>query len=183
MMDDSIWGCAEVALSAPAAVSAEFTSNATQFAATLNDGGLKLEPNDGPTSLTQVISLRVPVTVAADQQLIGYLQDLTFGVQRSPDVRVLIVADLAGTVKTVEFDFENPTAAAQSDPLRIVRVFSPQGLESSGGGQVGLVGPVADYVATISITIQRRTLKGQGMVQIDSLDVSAILSPPASGTA
>jgi hypothetical protein len=169
--------------SAPAAVSAVFTSNGTQFAAALTNGGLELEPNDGPTSLTQILSLRVPVAIPDDRQLLGYLQDVTFGVKRSPDVRVLIVADLAGAVKTVEFDFENPTAEEQNDPMRLVRVFSPQGLESAGGGQVGLPGPVAAYTATISITIQRRTLKGQGRVQIDNLDVSAILSPPTSGSA
>jgi hypothetical protein len=78
-------------------------------------------------------------------------------VDRSPGVRVLTVADLASTLKVVELGGQAPTAATQSDLLRSARVFSPQGLgPSSGASGVGSFGPVADYTATLEVTIQRR---------------------------
>ncbi|CAB4965329.1 MAG: hypothetical protein F2840_13155 [Actinobacteria bacterium] len=142
-----------------------------------SDVQLTLESDAGPTSCIQVVSLRAPVAVDPEQRLFGYWQNLTMGISRSPDVRVLIVSDLAGTVKTVEFDFEGEAGSAAELPLKSCRVVSVQGVERGGAGAVGLFGPVADYVATMSITIQRRTQQGQGIVAIDGLDVSALVSP------
>jgi hypothetical protein len=179
-MDESIWGSAEVALSAPAAITAYFVNGGCEQSIAFTDFGLKLEPDVGPTSLTQVASFRMQVNVPADQQLMWYVQQLHFGEVLSQDVRLLIVADLAGTVKTIEFDFEKcEFADNRMDALRTVRVCSPQGIELLPL-QLGLNGPVADYVATISITMQRRNLKGYGVVQIDGLDVFAVLSPSIS---
>jgi hypothetical protein len=178
MSDESVWGGAEVMFSAPAAITASFSKAGTQFAVVFSNNELRLEPDAGQTSLTQVVSFRAPVTVAHDQQLTGYLQGITFGVSRTPDVRVLIVADLAGTVRTMEFDYELSDAAPVEIPFKSWRFVSLQGVESAGAGLVGLFGPVADYVATISITIQRRSLKGHGSVSVDGVDVDALLFPP-----
>jgi hypothetical protein len=180
MSDASFWGTGEVVFSAPTAVTATFDGNGPILSAVVTSAALRVEPDTGPTSLTQVMSFRAPFTVPKGRQLIGYVQDITFGIQRSPDVRVLIMADLAGTVKTVEFNFGD-LATDQDGRSSNVRVFSPQGLESSGSGLLGLDGPVADYTATISITIQRRNLKALGGVHIDGLDVAAVLTnPPAA---
>ena len=181
MSGESVWGSGEMVFSAPAAVAAEFSKNGIEFAVAFPDNQLRLEPDVGPTSLTQVVSFRVPLTVPANQQLTGYLQTMTIGVSRSPDVRVLVVADLAGTVKTIEFDYEASGGTPVEEPLTVVRFVSLQGVEQAGAGAVGLIGPVAEYAATMSITIQRRTLVGQGFVQIDGLDVDAILSTPPQG--
>jgi hypothetical protein len=176
----TVWGTPEVVFSAPAAAAVNFISNGVELAAVMTSVNLRFDPGVGPTSLTQVLAFHAPITVADGRQLIGYVQDLSFGITRSPGVRVLIVADLAGTVKTIECEFGIQGAPAQDDPLILARVFSPQGLESSGAGILGLVGPVADYAATISLTIQRRTLQENAVVAVEGLDVSAILTPPAA---
>jgi hypothetical protein len=183
MSVDPTFGTAEIVFSAPTTVTANFTNNGPELGAALSGFALELDLDAGPTSLTQVMSLRAPVTFAKDRQLIGYVQEIQFGIKKPPDVRVLIVADLAGTVKTVEFDFEGSTAPVLDDQIRIVQFFSPQGLETSGAGLLGLSGPVADYAATISVTIQRRTLKGQGSIHIDLFDVDAILTNPTTASA
>lgn len=183
MSDETIWGCPEVVISAPTALDMQFTRIDNHLAAVVVDGVLRLEAGDGPTSLTQVVSLRAPISVAEGRLIVGYLQDLTIGVERSAGIRVLVVADLAGTLKTLEFDFGSPAAPLQDDQLRLVRVFSPQGLEAAANFGLGLPGPVADYTATISITIQRRTTAETGLVKVEGLDVFAILSPSPAATA
>ena len=178
MGDESVWGEGEVLFSAPGATKVAFLSAGVELAVAFSDVQLALEADAGPTSRTQVVAIRAPVAVGPDQRLIGYLQDIKFGISRSPDVRVLIVADLAGTLTIIEHDYEDGMAPRTEMPLKIHRVVSVQGTEAGGAGAVGLFDPVADYVATISITMQRRTLRGQGIVAIDGLDVSALLSAP-----
>jgi hypothetical protein len=169
--ESSMWGNPEVILSAPKSLNIASVSAGNDFSFSMSDFNLRLEPDIGPTSLTQVISFRVPFTIASNQQLIGYKQTLLFGLQRTPGVRVLIMIDLAGTVKIQEFDFADEIdPEGQVISLRAISVFSAQGLELG----VGLDEQVADYTATISITIQRRSLKGSGLVHLDNLDVRAI---------
>jgi hypothetical protein len=165
-----IWGKPEVLLSAPTVLNIASIGAGNDFSLTMNDFVLQMVPDMGPTSLTQVISFRVPFTIAADQQLIGYKQTLLFGLKRTPGVRVLIMVDLAGTAKMLEFDFAETLSDEQIVALNSIPIFSVQGLELG----VGLAPPIADYAATISITIQRRSLQESGLVQIDSLDVRAI---------
>ena len=165
--------------SVPLDAAAQFTTNANEFAAVFPGGELRFDQGTGPMSLTQVMSISAPITIPAGQQLIGYLQQLTYGVTRTPGVRVLIVADLAGTLKTIELGYDPATASGQTDPDIIAIVFSLQGLELASPSNLGLSGPVADYVATINVTIQRRTLKETAVVQVNGLDVAACLSPPA----
>jgi hypothetical protein len=163
----------------PFDAAAQFTSNSNEFSAVFPGGQLRFDQDTGPTSLTQVMSIRASITIPAGQQLIGYLQGLQYGVTRTPGVRVLIVADLAGTLHTIELGYDPATAPGQDDPILIAPVFSLQGLESASASNLGLSGPVADYVATINVTIQRRTLKETAVVQVNGLDVAACLSPPA----
>jgi hypothetical protein len=169
--ESSMWGNPEVVLSAPKSLNIASVSAGSDFSFSMSDFNLKLEPGIGPTSLTQVISFRVPFTIVSKQQLIGYKQTLLFGLQRTPGVRVLMMMDLAGSVKIQEFDFADEIdPEGQVISLKDVSVFSVQGLELG----VGLDGQVAEYAATIAVTIQRRNLEGSGLVHIDNLDVRAI---------
>jgi hypothetical protein len=102
---------------------------------------------------------------------------LTFGVTKSAGVRVLIVADYAGTMDSVAFDFTTPPASGAPQAEAVLLAprlsFSPQGLEIGDGN--GLFAPVADYSATITVTILRRNLDESGIVQIDGLDVRPVI--------
>jgi hypothetical protein len=179
MSDQPIWGDAKVTLSVPNPLAVSCTSNGDDFSAVFSHAGFRLDPGTGFTCQTLAVSIRVPVHLAAGKQLVGYRQVLNFSVGRTPGVRVLIVADLAGTLQSVEFPFQTPPAdgAGSGDetqePLDSKVSFSPQGLEIGDGK--GLFGPVADYVATILVTIQRRSLQEHGSVQLDGLDVAPVL--------
>jgi hypothetical protein len=186
MKDDSIWGCGELVFAAPKALAVNFSSVGNNFAAVFSDATLSVDPGTGPTSLTQVLSIKVPINVPTGQLLIGYLQHLVFGVERSAGARVLVVTDLAGTLKVVEFDFRTP-AGAEADPATLPPdpaslpqdhiVFGPQGMEFGLGG---LISPVADYHATIMLTIQRRSIHEHVLLHLQEFDVTPILVPTAS---
>jgi hypothetical protein len=124
-----------------------------------------------------MVSLRVPIQVADTQQLIGYFHNLIVSISKSPGARVLISVDLAGTAKSWEFDYQPPGAEPVNIPLKHEVIFSVQGLERSGDLGVGLFGPIADYHATLLITAQRRSEQEFVLASIDSLDVSAHLTP------
>jgi hypothetical protein len=179
----TVFGDPKQEFSVPCDAAAQFTINGNELAAVFPGGQLRFDQDTGPTSLTQVMSISASITIPAGQQLIGYLQQLQYGVTRTPGVRVLIVADLAGTLETIELGYDPATAPGQDSPIIIASVFSLQGLESASASNLGLSPPVADYVATISVTIQRRTLKETAVVQVNGLDVAACVSPPAPAQA
>jgi hypothetical protein len=183
MSDAPFWGDAEVTLSAPGALTVSCASNGDDFSAVFSDATFRFDPGEGVTSQSLAVSIRVPVNLAQGQKLVGYRQALTFGVGRTPGVRVLIVADLGGTLGSVEFGYTIPPAAGNpppdeaQEPLTSHVIFSPQGLEIGDGK--GLFGPVADYVANILVTIQRRSLDEHGSVHLDAVDVAPVIIPPA----
>jgi hypothetical protein len=178
--EQPFWGEASVDFTAPRAVTVELASNGPDFSAVFPESAFRFDPGEGPLSLTHVVALRVKVNLPAGQQLAGYRQVLQFGVGRTPGVRALIVVDLAGTLRTVEFDYQTPpadpsTADEEQEPMAFLRVFSAQGMEL--GDPNGLVGAAPDYVATVLITLQRRSLQEHGSLQLDGLDVYPCLLP------
>ena len=173
--EEGVWSSPDLILSAPETIELEATSNGNQLAVGWSNLKVELQANDGPASSTRVFSFRVPVRVLNSQRLIGFLQDIAIGIVKSNGARVLIVADLAGTVNTFEFGFASETAEPLNEVLRFERVFSLQGLESASALSVGLSGPVPDYEATFLITAQRRNLHEFAIAAIDSLDIAAII--------
>lgn len=167
----NIWGSPTVTLSAPKEISLATTSNNQQISIVMEGATIELQPDNGPNSLTQVLSFRLPINIPDQKYLIGFVQDITFGITKSSDVRVLIIADLSGTVKTFESGFSDFTENDLNQPLRVERFFSVQGLEKAGGGILGVGNPVPDYEATLIITVQRLSSNGRAIVSIDSLGI------------
>lgn len=136
--------------------------------------GISLQKGDGPLSQVQVFSLEIPVET--DKAIAGYTQDISFGLDRSKGTRVLMAFDLAGTLHSVEYPFEAdfskepPTSIA----LGMRRFFSPQGVESASQNNFGLLG-VKSYLATIYISVQRRSCEEFALVSVDGIDVVAAL--------
>jgi hypothetical protein len=171
MKNESIWGCGELVFSAPKVLAASIGSTGDDLAVVFSDWQLKLEVDAGPLYLTQVASIRVPISVTEKQVLVGYVQTVLFGIERTPGVRGLIVADFMGSLHSLEFGFETPHGAPPGDSsaLKSWRTFSHQGLELTTG--TGLQGPVPDYQASIMVTLQRRSLSDHELIAIDTLDV------------
>ncbi|MFN8491759.1 MAG: hypothetical protein U0350_29435 [Caldilineaceae bacterium] len=175
MTQQNIWGSPLVTLSAPAEITLNATAADAQLALVTPNAKVELQAGSGPASLTQVLAFRVPVCIADHQRLVGFVQELTLGITKSNGVRVLVIADLAGTMKIFEEGFADPTATPITQPLRSERFFSIQGLETAGLGVLGVEKPAPDYEATLIITVQRRNLNEYAMVAIDALDIVAHL--------
>ena len=178
MKNESIWGYGELVFSAPKVLTASISSAGSDLAVVSPDWQLQLQADAAPLYLTQVASIRVPISVTEKQVLVGYVQTVGFGIVRTPGVRGVIVADFMGSLHSLEFGFETPHGAPPDDsspPLKFWHTFSPQGLELAS--DAGLVGPVPDYQASIMVTLQKRSLSDHGIISIDSLDVKPAVFP------
>jgi hypothetical protein len=178
MKNESIWGCGELVFSAPKVLAASFASTGDDSAAVFSDWQLELQGDAAPLYLTQVASIRVPISVAEKQVLVGYVQTVNIGIERTPGVRGVIVADFMGSLHSLEFGFETPHGAPPggSSAEKFWRTFSHQGLELTTG--TGLPGSVPDYQASIMVTLQRRSLSDHGIITIGGLDVKPAVFPP-----
>ena len=181
MKNESIWGCGELVFSAPKVLAASFSTAGYDLAVVFSDWQLELQVDAAPLYLTQVASIRVPISVVEKQVLVGYGQTVSIGIERTPGVRGVIVADFMGSLHSLEFGFETPPgtppggSSADDITLKFWHTFSPQGLELTSGA--GLTGPVPDYQASIMVTLQRRSLSDHGRINIDGLDVKAAVFP------
>ena len=173
--EQKLWGEAGVTASAPAGVTVQSSANGPQLALAFSGARLELPAEAGPDGATQSFTVRAPLGWKGHRRLAGFVQDITLGLQKSSGARVVVVADLAGVSRTFEFDYAAPGAAPVSEPLRVERVFSAQGVETSGAGLIGLPRPVADYQAAFLVTVQRRGPQESALVSIDGLDVAACL--------
>lgn len=173
MAKTKVWGSPIITLSAPAAVTLNATATGAQLGIVATGTEVELKVGNGPASVTQILSFRIPVRISGTQRLLGFVQDVTLSIMKSNGVRVLVVADLAGTTKTFEEGFANPTAAPLDQPLRVERLFSLQGLAAASLGVLGVGKPAPDYEATFVITVQRVSRNDHAIVSIDSLDVIA----------
>lgn len=168
-----VWGSPIVTLSAPAPISLQATAAGAQVAIVPTGAQVELQAGSGPASVTQILSFRIPVRLSGRQRILGFVQEINLGITKSNGARVLVVADLAGSVRTFEAGFANPTAQPLIDTLRVERFFSVQGLEAASLGVLGLGKPAPDYEATFVITVQRRNLDEHAIVSVDTLDVVA----------
>jgi len=181
MSDESTWGAGGLLFSAPNDLTIDFETNGDDFSAVFSDAQLQLGADDDTLCLRQVVAIRVPINVPKGQKLVGYRQEVSFGVTRTVGIHALLIAELAGTVKVVEYDFVAPGGDA-SDPISIpstgfespVHVFSAQGVEIAQGG---LIGPVPDYEATITLMIRRRSARETGILGLEGLDVAPVFVP------
>ena len=171
-----IWGFPvkpTVTLSAPAKVSLESTATDTSLSILPKGAQIEFQPDSDRENCTQVFSFRIPVNISKEQRLLGFVQDITLGITKSGGSRVLIVADLAGTVKTFEWGFAALNLPSIDKQIHTERFFSVQGLESAMAGSLGIQGPVPDYEATIVIKVQRINPKEVVNISIDALDIEA----------
>jgi len=174
MATKSVWGKGELVFAAPKALQAQFTATANDLAVVFPDWSLDLQGDSAPMALTQVAAIRVPIKLTTKQTLVGYVQTLQLGIERTAGVRAAIAIDCAGQSFTQEYGFKTPVGAppGESLPMEHWRTFSHAGLELGPG--TGLSGPVADYQASIMVTVQRRTAADRILITIEGLDVAPV---------
>ena len=120
--------------------------------------------------------MHVPIEIASDRRAFGYTQEINVGITRTAGARVSIIADLGGTLHTLEYGFETPYGAPQGavDVNKFWRTFSPQGIEL--GPEPGMLSPVSPYQATITVVVQRRTKSDNVICSISSLELYCTVS-------
>lgn len=134
---------------------------------------IDLQPEQDYLCGSKLCAFRIPVQIPGGKSVIGYVQTLGFGVQQSSGARVVIVADLAGTINVLEFPYgRNPDEPLT--PLLFRRFFSVQGLDLATQDGMGLEVP-PPYEATLVISVQRRTAQDFALVSIDGVDIVAVV--------
>lgn len=170
------WTNPIVSLSTPRCVESAVTSNAQDLAVVFK-GKKLLELQQGCGALFEMHSFvfQASLNIPADKLVNGFLTDLSFGYARSRGTRISLLADIAGSQTTLKFNFMQQARESELEALSIHRAFSAQGLQSSGGGQVGSFGPVVPYQISLLVTIHRESIDDYGHFFLDGIDVSAIV--------
>lgn len=175
MKDHPVWGDGEVVFTAPKALQVKFTSSGNDLAIVFADWVMDLQGDSAPLSVTQAASIRVPIHITTKQTLVGHVQSLQIGLERTAGVRASIVAEFAGNSFSWESGFKTPVGAppTESLPMEVWRTFSNTGLELGQG--TGHPGPAPDYQVSIMVTLQRRTVADRAVLSIEGLDVNPAL--------
>ncbi|MCW3051877.1 MAG: hypothetical protein JWN14_1047, partial [Chthonomonadales bacterium] len=138
---------------------------------------LALDSTTQAMSAVRLGSMRIPLTVPAGKRLVGFRTDVRGFAAKSGASRIVLVVDLGGVTKTVEYGYGKPHngaftfSAASASPLqgKKGRKRTPvpiKGLRATG---------ITNYVATILFSLQRTDASAQATLAIDSLDVVPIL--------
>jgi hypothetical protein len=120
-------------------------------------------------SATKLVTFQAAVKAPADGSLIGYRQILQGFLDKGKGSRVVIVADLVGTTKVIEY----PYGQEVKDENFVHAFFSPDVNQTVG---TEVVAPLPEYAGTITLMVQTRTPKDQVLAAIDSLDIEALLT-------
>jgi hypothetical protein len=177
MAIEDVWGAGTVDFSAPKWTNTEFTHVGMDLSLVFPNFSANLLTECDPLQAAQTVSFRVPFTIPKGFGLVGFRQKITIGTNRTSGVRVVVIADLGGAVRTHELSYiESVSQGDKSDVLYDWWIMSPAGLEfgmSQGNGEV------LEYAGTITVIVQRRTKDALVSCQVDSVDVSSVIHPVA----
>jgi hypothetical protein len=120
-------------------------------------------------SATKLVTFAVPVAAPPDGSLIGYRQILQGFVNKGKESRVVIIADLVGTTKVIEY----PYGKAVENENFVHSFFSPDVNQTIG---TAVVAPLPEYAGTVTLLVQTRSPKDGVLAAIDSLDIEACLT-------
>jgi hypothetical protein len=104
---------------------------------------------------------RVPVKAAPGSKFIYYTQDLRGAIKKDADTRIILFLNLGGEPLTIEFPYGKKYEG------NLFRSFP---------SQVKNVG-TDSYLATFTITVERRNIKSVAFIQIDSFDLTVGIEP------
>jgi hypothetical protein len=170
---DTPWGDPDCLLGPPG-LGLTSTANGPNLALVFSGATAELGVGDDAPSRVAAFALRVPLDVPAERTLVGFVTTVSLGVTKTPGARAALLLDLGGTTKVIEVGYDDPKTPPRSEPLRLERVFSVQGLESAGDGMLGLAGPAA-YEVAVLLVVQRRGPEESVILALSGLDVDPIL--------
>lgn len=116
---------------------------------------IDLQKADDGLSKQIFTGFRVPVKTVKGKKFISYKQDLRFTVNKDAGSRVVLIIDVGGILKTIEFPYGKKINA------EFFRSF-PQKLANADA---------IVYTATMGLIVERRDPKNVVFVQIDGVDL------------
>ena len=125
-------------------------------------------------SATKLVTFRAKVTAPAGHTFFGFRQVLRGSVKKGKGSRVVIVADLAGTTKVIEYPFGEEAA-----DLAFTHAFVTPDVNLTNGTEE--VAPLPEFAGTITLLVQTRSPDERVDAALDSLDFEALLAVPAPG--
>jgi hypothetical protein len=174
MADETVWGKPAVVLAAPSDVVLDGAGVGPALDLAFPGApGAELKAGCGAFSSTQVFAVRVPITLPKGKRLVGFAQTLQFGYQKTNGARVVLLAELAGVARVVEFGYDAQTVQPIDEPIVNELVFSVLGLEGGNPSLVGLQGDLPDYTAVFTVVLERRTLQESALFSLDRVMVGA----------
>jgi hypothetical protein len=115
----------------------------------------------------KVATFHVPLSIPDTSRLTGFWQEVTASIVKTPGARAVLLADVGGVAKAVEF----PYGEDLTEPLVSIRL--PRRLKRGRSGSPAVV----PYTVTFSLLIQRLTTKDRAILSVDALDTSAVFVP------
>jgi hypothetical protein len=147
----------------------EFTQNGNDFSIVFPDLEITLAPDNLQQGLfaSKVAGFHIPVTIPDTSQLTGFAQRVIVGVTKSPAARAVLLVDVGGVAKAVEFPYGEDVL----QPLFVVDLPRPV-----APGQPGspLIVP---FTATFVLLVQRLTIQDNPIFSVAALDVAAVFGP------
>ncbi len=172
------WGEAEQVEGTRTTTAISATRSGRALSLIFDDLMVALDGRDSSLSKTEMVTVRIPVTLDRSAPLAGYVEDLRGFARKTEGARVLILADLGGTGHLIEQPYGAETPESAHDLLRtffsLQRALPPK-------KDACVCSRPAPYEATIMINVQRRTTNDSALVMIDSLDVCAIVNVEPTG--
>jgi hypothetical protein len=115
-------------------------------------------------SAVSIATLRLPASLPEDKGLIGYLADLRGFVQKDAGSRAVLMVDLGGTSKVIEFPYDEELNEDYTHDL-----FSLERRNSKNEEPAAL--PIPPYIITLILSVERRTPDSSVQLTLDSLDI------------
>lgn len=81
------------------------TQAGDNVALVFEDLRIELNTDQSPVAATSVATIRIPVTPDADKEFLGYLVSVEGWITKSKGTRGVLLADVAGAAKTLEFPY------------------------------------------------------------------------------
>jgi len=147
----------------------EFTKNGNEFALVVPTLVLSLSADGQEQGLhaAKVAGFHIPLTIPDPHELTGYAQRVIVGLTKTPGARAVLLADVGGVAKAVEYPYGNNL----SEPLIVIDL--PRRLQYGQPGSPAVV----PYTATFTLLVQRLTTKDHVIFGVDALDVAAVFGP------
>lgn len=142
-------------------ISMTATSDNTTISTLFEKFSVNLQTEKDALSGAVFTGFYIPVKAVQGKKYINYIQNLRGVVHKDADARIILSLDLGGKLITIEFPYGENTEADlfRSFPRRVKN------------------GKTNSYLATMSITVERRSVKSIAFIEIDSFDLAIGIMP------